>query len=507
MDHGKARGRSDPPRKNETPAQGTSKPVRSLEALFAALKSETNPHARGYAFERALEVLFRRNGFTVTPNARGTAPRQTDLIATHGDSHFLIEAKWRRSPANAGDVDSVRVRIEAHGSGMTGCLFSMSGFTAQAVALVQNKRSPEVLLFGAEEIVGLLSAPVSVLKLIRRKQHSLHHDGVMEICSRDELDEPFKRMRTRQFLIGGRHLSSVVAATVAYGSVHFIDGYYERGPFSLQYIFFPKDFDGLSGAFDSIQRVLGERLEGSFAIHQAARSWFGYGFDELLREGRRWKQRYQQASLRTPHHSEALTFVAGSGDGAIALSARHFIGSPDRIFDAELGMRLTGIPIDLEKYRALASVLNASVPSITAFPSRYEQPVVWLRPAVKLKVVGLITSDEHGDRSDEPDVAGIVAKNPFFRREGLVRRRIGTEPELRQLSETELLVCELRAWHCVGDTTDGYWLARLETGWVGTEFVVHAQADWRTVKCAHGPHRGLERKAALSRYVERSGRP
>lgn len=480
---------------------------RQLAAMLEGVMRERNPQARGYRFEALVEALFKRNGFATTRNGGGARPRQTDLMASVRDLHCVVEAKWKRKPADVGDVDAIRARVRRQPPGTIGCLFSAGGFTRQAVALTEHDTAPEVLLFGRDEVTSLARFPVPLHTLIRRKQGALRHDGRMLLCAAGDLDREFGRGVSCQFTGLPNSAPSVTTPTA-----HFADLLHGRCPgtwaaYSVEYDFEPKDLGDLAKAFDAAQRALSDRLDGAFAIHQTRRSWFGFGFGAMVAEAKRWRMRYREALLSEPHHTETLQYGATLAEGAFALTARHFVGDTSGLLDARLTVQFKGIPTDSDPLRRLADALGVPPPPILPVPDD-GGGVVWLRPPLPLKVRGQISSDEFAKHGEPRDVSGLVVENPFYRQPERTAKLLGKTLRFRGIDEAELLLCDLRSRHCIGDRVNGYVLTRVDARWVGDVHFVDAMADWsELVHCVRSKEDGVKRRAEFARsaLAERNG--
>lgn len=105
---------------------------------FNQLESSTRPQQRGVEFEHLLADVFRQAHFQVVRNAGAAKPRQTDLVATYGPDHYLIEAKWEQHPADVSHIDGVRSRLGRTAGTVIGVIIAVGGslrIAPQTVAL------------------------------------------------------------------------------------------------------------------------------------------------------------------------------------------------------------------------------------------------------------------------------------------------------------------------------------------------------------------------------------
>ena len=132
------------------------------------------------------------------------------------------------------------------------------------------------------------------------------------------------------------------------------------------------------------------------------------------------------------------------------------------------------------------SALRAAAPGggTNYFRPRAAQSVthIWFRSdPLPLEPVATVIAREEDDDPSENWVAGVVARNPFYKRPELTGR-YGDLSELR-LEETEILVCDLGNWH-LSEEPRQYGLVGLE--WARSSDVVVLR-----------PRAGLGRSAGL----------
>jgi hypothetical protein len=78
--------------------------LESLKTKFVGLQKETDVHRRGYAFESLLADLFLL--YDLEPRLAYTIPlEQIDGSFTFDTDDYIIEARWRATPADRGDGD------------------------------------------------------------------------------------------------------------------------------------------------------------------------------------------------------------------------------------------------------------------------------------------------------------------------------------------------------------------------------------------------------------------
>ena len=88
--------------------------LESLKTKFAELQRETDVHRRGYAFESLLADLFLL--YDLEPRLAYTIPgEQIDGSFTFDTDDYIIEARWRSTPADRGDARYLREQGTSQG--------------------------------------------------------------------------------------------------------------------------------------------------------------------------------------------------------------------------------------------------------------------------------------------------------------------------------------------------------------------------------------------------------
>jgi hypothetical protein len=100
----------------------------ALKNKFLDLQSETDTHARGYAFESLLADLFLL--YDLSPRLAYTLDlEQIDGSFTFNTDDYIVEARWRAQPADRGDGDIFARKVERKGKNAVGLFVSVNGFT------------------------------------------------------------------------------------------------------------------------------------------------------------------------------------------------------------------------------------------------------------------------------------------------------------------------------------------------------------------------------------------
>ncbi len=438
---------------------------------------------RGRLFEQFVAHLLEEQGFDVTVNPRTAKPRQTDLCAKDDGLFFIIEAKWQKTPVHVGSVAATQERLRRTPPDVFGCMFSMSGYTAPAKAYAADNRSPEVLLFAENEIVGLTLGVLEFPDLLLKKRDEIRTHA--RVWFSDWTPTGWERSRfpslgPEVFRIDGQSLGWLLTGTqgddVIFAREMLDLGSYSESACSLRLRVGIRTVDDLSKLLGHLRAHL--RLEGadSFAIHQRAAGWYGSGADNFVLAAKQWEQRYKQLNWPSYHHSETLAYFDRlSGGGLMSLTLQQRVGKNAFFHAGFVEILTSGVPVDTAAVQRLCAKTgnsNARYEIVTDRPIQTHR----FHPFVEVKPIGLAVDPREGGWA-----SGLIARNPFYER-GARGSFGGSElanSPIRFLSNAELIFCRLRSWHGAARPMDRYELEHVEGCWIENIPVLYIACDWR----------------------------
>lgn len=461
-----------------------------------SLKRQTNAQARGYSFQKLIRRIFEAKHFRVV-NEPGTArPRRSDLLATRGDERYLVEAKWRRGPANSSDIDSLFTRLDSTESSVTGLLVSYAGFTSEVIKRVEENSQRPVLLLSGSELEDTLRRNSDFIRLLRKKKEELlvHRKALLDSkpgrkpkylgINPDDLPST-----TSEFLYPDGRRSRWLTSGGGFGAFAFLPempdidwtaggGFGVSLDFTVE-IWDQNDFFGLMLQLSKLGWLTDQ---ASWSIQQATTNWHGLGARTLVEALQGWRERY--GSLDTHHDSEELCYFDTFDDGWYTLTVAISADESRIIRHADFSFQLVGIPLDQKPLHELCERIDALSP--VSFRPKNKKSVSRGRPrqAGKLPVVHPIAYVIETSDSDIPGdkewITGIVIENPFLTSSNLSRNEIpGWVPNM--LSHSQYLICRLSSWHTADDLKALYKLREIESSWSSDALVVRPVADWPDV--------------------------
>jgi hypothetical protein len=145
--------------------------LEGIKSRYMALVMSTDTQARGFELEKVMYDLFEL--FDLDPKAsfRNTGEQIDGAFSLEG-TDFLFEAKWRRDPSNAGDLDSFAAKVRRKLENTLGVFLSINGFSPDGVAAHSSGGAVVILMDGADLMAVLEERIDFVSLLLRKKRHA-----------------------------------------------------------------------------------------------------------------------------------------------------------------------------------------------------------------------------------------------------------------------------------------------------------------------------------------------
>ena len=462
---------------------------------LAALAEMTDTQERGYAFERHVADLLRREQFEVVTRAGRANGRQVDLFASRGDRHFLVETKWRKAKVGTPEVDDLRRRLERGVPNVVGVLISWSGFAKSALARVEQDASRPILLVSGAELVRLEVAG-TIHRLLTSKHQQLvayRRATVLDsIASPAAAPASSPRQAAGQyaFLTSNRERVPTLELAGGFGPVAFrlelpnLD-WGDGRAVAVEVALSVATLAGLKRVFERLEERGWVTPGGSWRIHQQGATWNGFGLEGLIDALSNPDARYAD---RLMHHSESLTYIDTAGDGLYCLTAQVGRTRVDQVSTVIVSFRLPGIPLDPSSLQTLVRGLEVD---IEPYFRSLGEPVAdrlqlppWVRKrrlCAEALIVGdppMLVSDGDGDGGQEW-VLGAVVENPFratsigaWGTDSLL-----TSPLAELGRDNHYLICALGSWHYASERRD-YVIDSIDAVRVGDRLVTRVHLDW-----------------------------
>lgn len=465
---------------------------------FSDLLKSDDPHGRGRRFEQIVAETLAASGFDVDLNSPAAKPRQTDLLATRGKDTFLWELKWHSTPADIDHVRGLRDRLCTMPPGAMGVLCSTSGFAKSVLDdVVHNRKEGLILLVDGYEAYQFIDRGFDVAELLERKREELTRKADVWFLSDGDTKPDFPKKNYQlppaTERIGVGHPSYISTRTVGNHDIVFTRHPFMFEEYGAAVPVFRLELRAID-TLEHLQQLLGmlhkelRFIEApEFAIRQTNAVWMGTGAHEFLECARQMDFRYQETKSRI-HHSEELSLFGEVTAGTLAISIRQYSSKP-RLHSGELTIRLPKVPLDTAPYKNLAKAVGERRPAFTI-----EEPLetyhYHFRNRISVQPLQSVTILGRENR----DVVGLVVKNPFFKKEGRLKRiaakeneTLGVSHPLARFAEIELLVCSVKDWISEQDEVTGWHMIGIHGTLIDSLWVLHVTCTWKDLK--HRPKR------------------
>lgn len=145
-----------------------------LRSRFMDLQSETDTHARGYAFESLLADLFLL--YDLEPRlAYKIELEQIDGSFSFDTDDYVLEARWRAEQADRGDGDIFAAKVHSKGKNAMGLFVSVNGF--KSTFLERFKEQTPFTTMDGTDIYMVLENRIRLDDLLRAKKRHANDTG------------------------------------------------------------------------------------------------------------------------------------------------------------------------------------------------------------------------------------------------------------------------------------------------------------------------------------------
>ena len=151
LDRQRTRDRIDANKVEAAERRATAERLGELKDRYVEI-IQMPPQQRGFALERLLRDLF--DAFDLDPKASfRVTGEQIDGGFTIDSTHFVLEAKWERSPADRAALDEFHAKVERRADITQGLFVAIEGFEPTAVQL-HSRRGSHILLMDGGDLLG-----------------------------------------------------------------------------------------------------------------------------------------------------------------------------------------------------------------------------------------------------------------------------------------------------------------------------------------------------------------
>jgi hypothetical protein len=140
-----------------------------LHTHYMTLLSKQDENERGYDLEKLLNELF--SLFELAPHSPFKRKgEQIDGAFILYREHFLLEAKWQKSPSNLADLRDLDGAVSSSLDNTLGLFIAIAGFTDQALSGYIEGNRPRMICMDGSDLMLVLDGRIDLPELLFRKK-------------------------------------------------------------------------------------------------------------------------------------------------------------------------------------------------------------------------------------------------------------------------------------------------------------------------------------------------
>ena len=159
----------------EAPHAVSSERMREFLKRFQKLAAEPDHKKRGLMFETFLNGFFHAHGLAPRGSFRVKGTQIDGSFEWDGDT-YKVEARWRKSRADAADLQVLRGKAETS-AWTRGLFISMSGFSPMASETHRMSRTVNVIGMSGDDLVLILDGQCTLDDALRAKRRHVGETG------------------------------------------------------------------------------------------------------------------------------------------------------------------------------------------------------------------------------------------------------------------------------------------------------------------------------------------
>lgn len=152
-----------------------SNKLQELKNKFFEIAINSNPQQRGFQFEKLLNDLFQL--FDLDPKSSfKITGEQIDGAFTFDQQDYLLEAKWQKTPVNAGDLYKFGGKISGKLKNTLGLFISLEGFSTDSTE-TNSSATKSMILMDGQDLMLVLEGRLKLNDLIYIKRRHASQTG------------------------------------------------------------------------------------------------------------------------------------------------------------------------------------------------------------------------------------------------------------------------------------------------------------------------------------------
>lgn len=142
--------------------------------MYDELRKSEAPQIRGYRLEALLNQAFQLYGIPAIPSfTRNEGAEQIDGGFNLEGKHYLVECRWRKEPADTGQVGKFYAKVDNSGGQPMGLFLSINGWSKHVPPEVKKYKNKSIMLMNGNDLDSVLRGMIGLQELIKAKYQHL----------------------------------------------------------------------------------------------------------------------------------------------------------------------------------------------------------------------------------------------------------------------------------------------------------------------------------------------
>jgi hypothetical protein len=141
--------------------------LQKLRKDFTNLEA-TDPHLRGFEFEKFLKNLFEDFGLSPHSSFRIVGEQIDGSLQLDGEI-YLVEAKWQKKPLGNSELLTFCGKVGGKSTWARGLIISYSGFSDDALIAFSRGRATNIIAMTGQDLYFILEGRMSLIEALRQK--------------------------------------------------------------------------------------------------------------------------------------------------------------------------------------------------------------------------------------------------------------------------------------------------------------------------------------------------
>lgn len=145
-----------------------------LLKMYQDLEKSTDPQQRGYLLQDLLNMMFKLYEIHAIPSfTRNDGAEQIDGGFNLEGRYYLVECRWRKEPADTGQVGEFYAKVDNSGGQPMGLFLSINGWSKHVPPEVKKYKNKCIILMNGNDLDCVLRGMIGLQELIKAKYQRL----------------------------------------------------------------------------------------------------------------------------------------------------------------------------------------------------------------------------------------------------------------------------------------------------------------------------------------------